>query len=84
VAAWHARYGSWWAVQWGWCPGPVNLGLHVELRGRRTGREGVRYGPYADLHLPFCVISAGVRPIYAGELDLLVSYARGGLNADPD
>lgn len=71
------RYGSWWAVQWGW-DRVSSLGIHVEFRARVTN-EGVRYGPYLDLHVPGAVISVGVNPIYAGELDLIQSYSRGGL-----
>lgn len=77
------RWGAWWAVQTARSIGPVNFGAHVELRARATN-AGVRYGPYLDVHLPFAVVSVGRNPIYAGELDLLRSYARGGVNADHD
>jgi hypothetical protein len=77
------RWGAWWAVQTAASIGPFSLGVHVELRARHTN-AGVRYGPYLDLHLPFCVVSVGRNPIYAGEVDLLQSYSRGGISADHD
>jgi hypothetical protein len=45
---------------------------------------GVRYGPYVDLHVGPVIASVGRNPIYAGEIDLLQSYSRGGLNGDAD
>jgi hypothetical protein len=77
------RWGRWWAIQAAGSIGPVNLGIHGELRVRSTN-AGTRYGPYLDVHLPFCVVSVGRNPIYAGEIDLLQSYSRGGLRADDD
>jgi hypothetical protein len=77
------RWGRWWAVQWARSIGPLNLGLHVELR-RRPLNGGGTYGPYVDLHLPFCVCSVGNNPIYAGEVELVRSYSRGGLRAHHD
>lgn len=74
-------WGRCWAFQSASTIGPLNLGVHVELR-RRVTAAGVHYGPYIDLHLPFCVISAGRNPIYAGEIDLIRSYSRGGLDGD--
>lgn len=82
LAGWNIRYGRWWMFQWAGCIGPVNFGIHVDFRRRRTGREGLRYGPYADLHLPFCILSLGVNPAYSGELDLLVSSSRGGIDGN--
>lgn len=73
---WGLRYGSWWAVQWS--TDSLGLGIHVEPRIRRTN-AGVRYGPYVDLHLPMLVISFGRNPIYAGEVDVVQSYSRGGV-----
>jgi hypothetical protein len=60
----------------------VSLGVHVDSRRRRTGTEGLRYGPYVDLHLGRVVVSVGVNPIFAGDLDLLIPSARGGLSGD--
>lgn len=74
-------WGRWWAVQIERNIGPVNLGVHGELR-RRPLNDGRCYGPYLDVHLPFSVLSVGNNPIWAGELDLIRSYARGGRNAD--
>lgn len=74
------RYGSWWAVQRH--DSPINFGLHGEWRWWLRTNSGVRYGPYLDVHLPWLVLSVGRNPIYAGEVDLLKSYARGGLNGD--
>lgn len=70
-------YGPWWAVQ----PNGLSLGLHLELKRRRTN-SGIHFGPYIDLHLPGAVFSVGRNPIYAGELDLIRSYSRGGKRAD--
>lgn len=72
------RYGAWWAAQWQ--PG-ISLGVHVELRTRVTN-SGVRFGPYIDVHVGPLVLSIGRNPIYAGEVDLLQSYSRGGLKAE--
>lgn len=72
------RYGGWWAVQWQ--PG-ISLGVHLEPRCRVTN-AGVRYGPYVDVHAGPLVLSVGRNPIYAGEIDLLRSFSRGGLNAN--
>lgn len=59
----------------------LSLGIHFEHRSRLTS-SGKRFGPYLDVHFPGVVLSFGRNPIYAGELDLLVSYSRGGLNAN--
>lgn len=74
------RYGSWWAVQRN---AGLGLGLHFELRTRVTN-AGVRYGPYLDLHIGQAVLSIGRNPIYAGEVDLIQSYSRGGISGDAD
>jgi len=70
------RYGSWWAVQRN---GGLSLGVHLEPFAHRTN-DGVRYGPYLDLHLIQWVVSIGVNPIYAGDAHLHASYSRGGLS----
>ena len=75
------RYGRWWSVL------PVqerclSLGVHLDTRARRTAGEGLRYGPYVDLHLGWVIVSVGVNPIYAGEVDLLIPSARGGVSGD--
>lgn len=72
------RWGSWWAVQS--TPG-FSLGIHVDPRSRLAAND-VRYGPYVDLHLIRWVVSVGVNPIYSGAIDLLESWAHGGINAD--
>lgn len=73
------RYGRWWACQWD-VSRLFALGVHLEPRVRRTN-DGTRFGPYLDVHLPCVVASVGRNPIYAGEVDLLRSYSRGGLVA---
>lgn len=83
MSGWYLRHGRWWAFQSGSCIGPVNLGVHADFRSRVRARDGMRYGPYLDVHLPFCVVSLGRNPAYAGELDLLASFSRGGLRGDP-
>ncbi len=70
------RYGSWWAIQFSTAYA-VQLGFHLELRRRRTADTA--YGPYLDVHLPFLIASVGRNPILAGELDLVLSYSRGGV-----
>lgn len=70
---WHRRYGNWWMVQWaldGW----LSFGVHLDFRHRRRG-DGLTYGPYIDLHLGVVILSLGLRPIYAGEIDLRNSVA---------
>jgi hypothetical protein len=69
------RYGRWWAVQRN---AGLSLGIHIEFR-RRITNDGVRYGPYVDLHIGQHVFSFGVNPIHAGAIDLLQSYSRGGI-----
>lgn len=49
-------------------------GIHLELRHRHRG-DGLTYGPYVDLHLGLVVVSLGLNPIYAGEIDLKTSVA---------
>lgn len=80
MAGWHMRYGKWWAVQWSWDRW-LSLGIHVDLRSRRSATAGVRYGPYVDLHLACLILSVGVNPIYAGALEQSVSVSRGGMRA---
>lgn len=73
-------YGPLWALQWG-LDRLLSIGLHIEPRSRRTN-AGTRYGPYLDLHLPGLVLSVGINPILAGELDLIRSYSRGGIRGE--
>lgn len=73
---WH---GAWWAVQW---HPSISVGFHLEPRWTLRTNSGIPYGPYLDLHLPCLTVSIGRNPIYAGELDLLKSYSRGGLCAN--
>lgn len=70
------RYGRWYAVQH--VGSGLSVGLHVEPRTRQA-QDGPLYGPYVDLHLGKLIVSFGRNPIYAGALDLLRSYARGGI-----
>lgn len=74
---WHLKHGSWWMVQWAF-DGWVSLGIHLDWRRRVTGK-GVRYGPYVDFHLVVAIVSFGVNPAYAGDLDAMASFSRGGL-----
>ena len=73
------RYGSWWSIQHRTCG--WSIGLHYEPHTHHTN-AGIPYGPYLDVHFAHWVFSVGRNPIYAGELELLVSYSRGGLNAN--
>lgn len=70
-------WGSWWAIQRN---AGFSLGLHLDWQSRVCG-SGVPFGPYLDLHIGPFVLSVGRNPIYAGEIDLLQSFSRGGLNA---
>ena len=73
------KYGRWWAFQ---RSTGFSVGVHIEFRRRRTN-SGIPFGPYFDLHLPpSFILSIGVNPIYAGDMDLIASYSRGGLNAN--
>lgn len=63
MAGWHTHHGRFWAAHWCW-DGFFSLGVHVDLKRRRTARQGIRYGPYADLHIGPAVLSLGVNPIY--------------------
>lgn len=78
---WYLWFGKWWMVQ---CclDGGLSLGVHIDLRCRRTGKTNQRYGPYIDLHVLCFIISIGVNPVYSGDLDALASYSRGGRNAE--
>lgn len=75
------RFGSWWAVQWA-LDRPFAVGVHLEPRTLTNSTQGVRFGPYVDVHLPFLILSVGRNPIYSGEVELLVGYSRGGVSAD--
>jgi hypothetical protein len=78
MAGWHMRYGSWWAVQWSWdrwC----SLGVHVDWAARHRAVDGMRYGPYIDVHLGPMIASFGVQPIYSSDVERTVSVSRGGL-----
>lgn len=60
-------------VQWaldGW----LSLGVHIDFRHRKRG-DGLIYGPYVDLHFGVVILSLGLHPIYAGEIDLKTSVA---------
>jgi hypothetical protein len=72
------RWGSWWAIQS--TPG-LSFGVHIDIRCRLAIND-VRYGPYIDLHVFRWIVSLGVNPIYSGEIDLLQSWAHGGINAN--
>lgn len=76
MAGWHTRHGSWWAAHWCW-DGYLSLGVHVDWTRRRTAREGIPYGPYADVHLGPAVIGVGVHPIYSRDVNF-----RPGLRAE--
>jgi len=61
---WHIIYGSWWMIQWcfdGW----VSFGIHIDFKKRRTGKSGIRYSPYMDVHLLFFIFSVGVNPYFS-------------------
>jgi hypothetical protein len=72
---WHRRYGKWWMVQGAW-DGWFSLGIHIDFRHRRRG-DGLAYGPYGDLHLGWVIVSLGLNPVYAGEIELKTSVAIG-------
>lgn len=75
MSVWHAHHGRWWAVQWcfdGW----FSLGVHVDIKSRKTAVSGTRYGPYVDFHLGPLIVSLGVNPIYSTDVESL-TY-RGG------
>lgn len=74
---WHGKY---WKVDllldyW------LSFGLHLDFKARRTGRGGIRYAPYVDLHLGVLTLSLGLRPHLSGEYDLLWGGSRGGEDA---
>ena len=58
--------------------GWFSLGLHLDLRCRRTGR-GATYGPYLDLHLGCVILSVGNNPVLSGEIEASVGGSRGGM-----
>lgn len=66
---WYTWHGSWWAVHWCW-DWWFSLGIHVDLKKRVTAKEGMRYGPYADLHLGPAVFSVGVNPVWSCDRDI--------------
>lgn len=73
------KYGKFYSIQMNW--NRLELGIHIEPFSKKTNSD-IKYGPYIDLHLPFICLSFGLNPIYAGEIDLIKSYSRGGLNAN--
>jgi hypothetical protein len=61
---WVIRHGKWWMVQWhfgGW----ISFGIHIDPIKRRTGRSGIRYGPYMDVHILWMILSIGFNPYYS-------------------
>ena len=75
------KYGKWWAIQWSF-DGWVSFGVHLDFRVRYNESVSRFYGPYVDIHFLWFILSLGVNPIYAGELDLKTSVSRGGINGD--
>jgi hypothetical protein len=77
MSGWNLRYGRWWMIQWqadGW----FSLGLHLDFRRRRRA-DGIKYGPYLDVHLGWVIFSVGRNPAYSGDLDKLIGISRGGI-----
>jgi hypothetical protein len=61
MANWHEHNGKWWMIQWcfDWW---LSIGVHIDLKPRRVGKEGPRYGPYIVLHLGMVILYFGVNP----------------------
>jgi hypothetical protein len=62
-------------VQWAW-DGWFSLGIHIDFRHRKRG-DGLAYGPYVDFHFGWVIVSLGLNPVYAGEIELKTSVAIG-------
>lgn len=75
------RHGRCWMVQWCW-DGWLSFGVHVDWTTRVRSSDGMRYGPYVDVHLGCVIVSVGRNPVYSGEIESRVSVGRGGLKVD--
>ena len=62
--------------------GCLSVGAHVDFKTRYTGKTGVPYGPYVDLHLGRFVLSIGRNPAFASEYACTVGHGRGGIRAE--
>ena len=51
-------------LQWCWS-GWFSFGIHLDFKRRKTGKSGIPYGPYLDLHFLFLIISIGYNPYYS-------------------
>jgi hypothetical protein len=63
MAMWHIHSGKYWMIQWciDWW---ISIGVHIDLKRRYTGKNKTPYGPYAELHFLFFIISFGYQPYY--------------------
>jgi len=61
---WHIKYGRWWMIQWNFS-GWFSFGVHLDFKRRHTGKTGIPYGPYLDLHLFCFIFSIGNNPYYS-------------------
>lgn len=69
MSGWHSWYRSWIAIHWCWSQGVTVLpGVHIDWHRRTTACEGIRYGPYVDIHWLFGQLSFGVNPIWSTEV----------------
>lgn len=69
-------------IQWCRKAGWFSLGVHIDFKKRKTGKDGTRYGPYVDLHLGILIVSVGVNPYYSSGWEGIISAGRGGEIAD--
>jgi len=61
---WNIIYGKWWMIQWqfaGW----ISFGIHIEPRMLKTGKSGIPYGRYIDIHFFCFIVSFGANPYYS-------------------
>ena len=76
----HKRIGNHIMFQWSRAIGPLTLGIHICIRNR-----------YADIHLPYCIITVGQtwiieysRDYHASPRDPSVGVTYGNIDVEPD
>jgi len=63
MAKWHLKHNKYLMLYWSfdWM---LSFGIHIDFRRRKTGRDKISYGPYADIHFLWFILSIGYQPYY--------------------
>lgn len=63
MASWHEYHSKHFMIQWcfDWW---FSFGIHVDFKRRKTGRANIPYGPYAEIHFLWFILSIGYHPYY--------------------